>query len=179
MSGPDGPWMYLSDSLLKVVVAMRRTYQVLGYLFAALVFLQAGAIVWFISGLFRWIEDGAYLDAAILAERGDPHFTEEIGIAVHSLNGTYVIPVVALAMLVVSFFTKDRRATIAAAVLLVLVIVQQYLGFFGPEFPIAGLMHGFNALVLLLVAVFASVRMGRRIRALGGPDMPAPHVSAE
>ncbi|WP_353815048.1 hypothetical protein [Agromyces sp. SYSU T00266] len=143
---------------------MQRTYSMLGYLLATLVVLQAGAIAWFVSGMFRWINDGAYLDAAVLAERGDPHFPEELGIAAHSLNGIIVIPAVGLALLIVSFFTRDRVAMILAGVVLALIVLQTQLGFWGPELPAAGLVHGMNALAILLVATLAAVRMGRRIK---------------
>jgi len=143
---------------------------VLGYLVSGLVVVQAAMIVWGVSGLFRWIAGGGVLDAATLEERGEPHFTEELGFAVHALNGTFLLPAVGLALLIVSFFTRDRRAMELAGLVVVLILVQQQLGFIGSEIPVAGAFHGINALLLFSVAALAGRRMGK----LRASDRAAP-----
>ena len=88
-------------------------------------------------------------------------FPEVFGILVHGINGTFVVPGIALLLLIVSFFTKVRGAIKWAVIVLVLVIVQGQIGFLGHEFPLAGALHGLNALALFGVALYA----GRRLRA--------------
>ena len=60
-----------------------------------------------------------------------------------------------------SFFTKVRGAIKWAVIVFVLVVVQGQLGLLGHEFPLAGALHGLNALALFGVALYA----GRRLRA--------------
>ena len=88
-------------------------------------------------------------------------FPEVAGILVHGINGTFVVPGIALALLIVSFFTKVRGAIKWAVVVVVLVFAQGQIGFLGHEFPLAGALHGLNALALFAVALYA----GRRLRA--------------
>ena len=56
----------------------------------------------------------------------------------HGVNGIFVIPALALAMLIVSFFTKVPGAIKWAAVVFLLVVVQTQLGFLGHDFPAGG-----------------------------------------
>ena len=69
-------------------------------------------------------------------------------------------PAIALALLIVSFFTKVRGAIKWAVIVFVLVVAQGQIGFLGHEFPLAGALHGLNALALFGVALYT----GRRIR---------------
>ena len=95
-----------------------------------------------------------------LKSQGTP-FPEVVGILVHGINGIFVIPGLALLLLIVSFFTKVRGAIKWALVVFVLVVVQGQLGFLGHDFPLAGALHGLNALALFGVAIYT----GRRLRA--------------
>jgi uncharacterized membrane protein YtjA (UPF0391 family) len=142
---------------------MRTAYKVLAYLVAAEVAVQAMVAVWAIAGLSKWIDGGGVFDKALIegaAESGALPFPEILGVIVHSINGTFVIPGVALALLIVSFFTKVRGAIKWAVILLVLVVVQGQLGFLGHDLPLAGAVHGLNALALFSVALHT----GRRVR---------------
>ena len=81
---------------------------------------------------------------------GDPmqiHLDEEFaksvglpGIIIHGMNGSMVIPAVALALLLVSFFTRVRGAAMRAAIVLGVVALQITLGFAA---------HGFAFLAIL------------------------------
>jgi hypothetical protein len=64
-------------------------------------------------------------------------------------------------LLIVSFFTKVRGAIKWAVVVFVLVVVQGQLGELGHDLPLAGALHGLNALALFGSALYA----GRRLRA--------------
>jgi len=144
---------------------MRKTYRVLAWIVAAEVVVQAIAIAWFVFGLGHWVTGGGVLDSASM-ESDEIPFTELYGVIVHGINGGIVVPVVALALLVVSFFAKIPGGIKWAAVVLVLTIVQGQLGYLGHDFPAAGALHGFNALALFTVAVItarrAPAREGRR-----------------
>jgi hypothetical protein len=140
---------------------MRIAYKVLAYLVAAEVAVQAMVMAWAIFGLGKWIVGGGVLDMSIDIE-GTPPFPEIFGIIVHGINGIFVIPALALLLLIVSFFSKVRGAIKWAAIVLVLVAVQALLGVFGHDFTLAGALHGLNALALFAAALYA----GRRLRAV-------------
>ena len=143
---------------------MRTAYKVLAYLVAAEVAIQAMVMVWAVAGLGKWVDGGGVFDKSVIEgsmETGAMPFPEVFGILVHGINGTFVVPVIALLLLIVSFFTKVRGAIKWAVIVLVLVIVQGQIGFLGHEFPLAGALHGLNALALFGVALYA----GRRLRA--------------
>jgi len=138
---------------------MRTAYKVLAYLVAAEVAVQAMVVVWFVAGLDKWVEGGGVLDKAAMESEGTP-FPQVVGIMAHGINGFFVIPGLALLLLIISFFTKVRGAIKWAVVVFVLVIVQGQLGGLGHDFPWAGALHGLNALALFSVALYA----GRRLR---------------
>ena len=138
---------------------MRTAYKVLAYIVAAEVAIQAMVMVWAIAGLGVWVDNGGVFDKSIM-ESGALPFTEVIGVLVHGINGTFVVPAIALALLIVSFFTKVRGAIKWAVIVFVLVVVQGQIGFLGHEFPLAGALHGLNALALFTVALYT----GRRLR---------------
>jgi hypothetical protein len=137
---------------------MRTAYKVLAYLVAAEVAIQAMAVVWAIAGLGKWVDGGGVLDKAVMESEGTP-FPEVVGFIVHGINGTFVIPGIALLLLIISFFTKTRGAIKWAVIVFVLVVVQGQLGFLGHEIPAVGLLHGLTALVLFGSALYAGRRM--------------------
>jgi len=137
---------------------MRTAYKVLAYIVAAEVAIQAMVMVWAIAGLSVWVDNGGVFDKSIMESDATP-FTEVFGIIVHAINGTFVIPAIALLLLISSFFTKARGAIKWAVIVLVLVIAQGQIGYLGHEFPLAGALHGLNALALFTVALYAGRRM--------------------
>jgi hypothetical protein len=157
---------------------MKSTYRVLAYLVAAEVAVQAAALAFFIAGLGLWVEGGGVLDKSVMESEGTP-FPEIAGIIVHGMNGTIVIPVLALALLVVSFFARFPRAVTWAAAVLGLVVVQVALGMLGHSSAALGGLHGLNAILLFAAAAVA----GRRVTAwsaAGAADSRSvqQHVSA-
>jgi hypothetical protein len=148
---------------------MRTAYKVLAYIVAAEVAIQAMVMVWAIAGLGVWVDNGGVFDKSIM-ESGALPFTEVIGILVHGINGTFVVPAIALALLIVSFFTKVRGAIKWAIIVFVLVVLQGQIGFLGHEFALAGALHGLNALALFTVALYT----GRRLRTAAARSGVAP-----
>lgn len=133
---------------------MHSTYRILAYAICALVALQAAMHAWSSAGLAKYIAGGGTLDMTSDAPPPVPEFT---GIIVHAMNGMYVIPIVALALLVVAFLSRARGAVGYAAIILVLVVVQVALGFLRHEMTSMALLHGLNAL-LLFGCAFAAAR---------------------
>jgi hypothetical protein len=106
---------------------MRTAYKVLAYLVAAEVAIQAMVMVWAIAGLAKWVDGGGVFDKSVIESQGTP-FPEVAGIIVHGINGTFVVPAIALLLLIVSFFTKVRGAIKWAAIVFVLSVAQGQIG---------------------------------------------------
>jgi hypothetical protein len=87
---------------------------------------------------------------------GDLQFDGVLGFMIHGINGQMVVPVVVLALLVVSFFTKLPRGVAYAGTLVGLVAVQILLGIFAHSVPMLGLLHGAVALAIVVGAVMAA-----------------------
>jgi heme A synthase len=154
---------------------MRTAYKVLAYLVAAEVAVQAMVMVWAIAGLGKWVDGGGVFDKAVIESQGMP-FPDVAGILVHGINGMFVVPGLALLLLIVSFFTKVRGAIKWAVIVFVLVVVQVMLGILGHQFTLGGALHGLNALTLFGTAIYT----GRRLRpaAAAVVEQPAAWTAA-
>jgi len=139
---------------------MRGVYRVLAGLVALGVVVQASSMVYAVAGLGKYVDDGGTFDKASgeAMMEGDITFAGAGGFAVHGLNGMMIIPVLALLLLIVSFFAKVPGGILWAGLILLDVIVQVALGLFGHEVPAIGALHGINALILFGLAVSASMR---------------------
>lgn len=153
---------------------MKSVYKVLAYLVAAEVVVQAVAMVYAIAGQGKWIMDGGVMDKAVIESR-EFVFPEVLGYAVHGINGTMIVPAVALLLLISSFFAKVSGAVKWAGLVFLLVVVQINLGILGHSIPALGALHGLNAMLLFSAAVYTAVRVGR------APSSPAsePHERLE
>ena len=144
---------------------MRTAYKVLAWLIALEVVIQAALMVWAIAGLGIWVDsNGGVLDKAAM-ESNETLFPELAGLMLHGMNGTMIIPALALILLIVSFFAKVPGGIKWAGFVLLAVVVQVALGIFGHEVSISGMFHGINALILFSVAAMAGVRVHRLERA--------------
>lgn len=133
---------------------MSTAYRLLAWLLALEVVIQAGAIAFAVFGLTRFVDEGGAIDAAAI-ESG-VEFTGVIGFPVHALNGMFLIPLIALLLLIVSFFARVPRGVPLAAVAFGLVVLQVFLGIFGHGITSLGLLHGVNALAVFMVAGLAA-----------------------
>jgi hypothetical protein len=133
---------------------MSTVYRSLAWVICALVILQAASEAWFASGLGKYLLAGGTVDMS--AVTGPPPFPEIFGIVIHTINGTYVIPVMAALLLIVGWLTHNRRALIMAAVVAVLVAVQVTLGLNAHLFTFLAFFHGMNALLLFGTALGAA-----------------------
>lgn len=130
---------------------MRAAYRYLAYAIDVLILLQAAAIAWAVFGLSKWIDDGHTLSKSTM-DSGKTLFTEENGFAIHGISGMMVIPLVAVILLVVSFFAKVPEGVKWAGMVFGGVVVQVVLGIGGHSLPALGFLHGFFALLLFWLA---------------------------
>jgi hypothetical protein len=145
---------------------MKSVYRVLAYLIALEVVIQAAAMAFAIAGLGTWIQQGGVLDAAAM-ESESLGFTGEAGFMVHGINGQMIVPLIALLLLISSFFARIPGGVMWAGLVLLTVAVQVLLGIFGHGVPLFGMLHGALALVLFSLAVITA----RKAEAsLGGLD---------
>jgi hypothetical protein len=130
----------------------------LAYIIAMEVVIQAAAIAYAFFALGKWIDDGATLNKTLL-DNPNATYPGTAGLAIHGVNGEMLMPLLVLALLVVSFFAKIPRGTQWAVYILVLLVIQIGLAFAGHAAPAISPLHGINALILFSVAVMA----GRRV----------------
>ncbi len=95
------------------------------------------------------------------------------GISLHSLLGERVIPVIVLALLIVSFFARIPGGVKWAAITFGVLVVQVGLGFAGKGLPWVGVLHGINAFALAAVASLAM----RQARLAGSATAVEPVAS--
>jgi hypothetical protein len=134
---------------------MRNVYRVLAYLLAVEVVVQAMAIAYAIAGLGKWVEDdGGVLNKQVL-DSDSPDFQGVGGFATHGINGTLVIPIIIILLLIVSFFAKVPNGVRTAAILFGLVALQVFLGIFSHSIPFVIVLHVLNAFAILGMSLYA------------------------
>lgn len=136
---------------------MKSAYKVLAYLVAIEVVVQAMAMVYAIAGLGKWVDDGGVLDKAAM-ENEDLSFTGSVGFMIHGINGMMLIPLIALLLLISSFFARIPGGVKWAGLVLLLVVLQATLGIVGHAVPAVGALHGLNALLLFSTAFYTARR---------------------
>ena len=152
---------------------MRKTYSVIAWIIAGGVAVQAASIAFAFGGMGRYIQDGGVIDKALVESR-QATFTGELGFPIHAIVGGMVIPLAAVALLIIAFFVKVRGARKWAGIVLALVALQITLGYSIVDMPYLGLVHGANALAVLLTAIYAAMRIRRSSRI--GAEEPAADV---
>jgi heme A synthase len=152
---------------------MRTTYRVLAITVCALVALQAAFHAWGTAGMGVWIDEGGVLDKATgeAIGAGERPWPELTGMILHGMSGMFVIPTVALLLVVVALVARFSGAVPRALLVLALVVVQVTLGLLGHTHPKLGFLHGINAL-LLFTAAFTAQRHARAVA-------PEPQRAAE
>jgi hypothetical protein len=140
---------------------VRIAYRILAMLIAAGVVVQAAAIAFALFDIEHKTDDGQVFSK-------DSH---NGGIALHSVLGEMVIPVIALLLLIVSFFAAIPGGVKWAAITFGVLVLQVVLAFAGDSLPAIGVLHGINAFAL---AAVASIAM-RKARLA---ESPAPAVAA-
>lgn len=141
---------------------MKATYRVLAMVIAAGVVLQAMfiALAWFTA--IKDMDDGLVIDK---------NYDGNLGHTLHGQIGMTVIPLLALALLIVSFFAHLAGGVKWAAIVVGLVVLQVVLAFLSFAVPAIGALHGLNAFALLAVAAIAGRRAANQMK------MPAATTS--
>jgi hypothetical protein len=125
---------------------MRGAYRILAGLIAIGVVLQAAFVA---AGWFTVMHD---TDSGAVY---DKNTGDNWGQVAHSTVGTMVIPVIALLLLIVSFFAGIPGGVKWAAITFGVTVLQIVLAFGGYGAPIVGALHGINAFALAGVASVA------------------------
>jgi heme A synthase len=160
---------------------MRTVYRILAYAIAAEVLVQAAAVAYAIAGLGHWVQGGGVLDSATM-ESEEITFPEVVGFIVHGINGSIVVPLLAVLLVVFAFFAKVKGGVKWAFVVFVLVGVQAQLGFMAGDLPALGALHGLNALLLFAAALHVALRSrtGRpAVAETGSKTGTGPETGAE
>ena len=140
---------------------MRKVFSGIAWLIAGLVVVQAAAIALGFGGMRHFVDGGGVVDKGLTESRTLGNFAGEIGFPIHGIVGGVLIPVAAIALLVVSWFTKLRGASWWAAGLFVLILLQGMVGYSIKDLPYLGVLHGANALAVFVVAVVCARRAAR------------------
>lgn len=146
---------------------MRMVYRVLAFAVAGLVAVQAAAVAFGMFGLIAWIERGGTLDAS--AMESDLTFPGVVGFMIHGMAGTIVIPIVAILLLISSFFARTPGAVRWALIVFGTTAVQVGLGLAAHGAAWLGIVHGVVAFVLFGVAVMAGMRARKPVAASETP----------
>lgn len=157
---------------------MRRIYSAIAWIIAGGVVVQAASIAFALGGIGRYVQDGGVIDKALVESR-QATFTGDLGFPIHGIVGGMVIPFAAVALLIAAFFVKAhgarlRGARLWAGIVLALVALQITLGYSIVDMPYLGLIHGANALAVLLAAIYAAMRARRA--AVSVAEEPAANV---
>ncbi|HEX3005934.1 MAG TPA: hypothetical protein VHO27_17100 [Angustibacter sp.] len=132
---------------------MRSAYRVIAGLISLGVVVQAASIAYAMFAIAHEVDNGTVIDKNYVE-----HSTgaEGLGFAIHAIDGQLVIPLLALVLLVVSFFAKVAGGVKWAAFTFLAVVVQVVLAFVSFGAPVAGFLHGLNALTVFSLGVFAA-----------------------
>jgi hypothetical protein len=139
---------------------MRRIYSSLAWIIVGGVVVQAASIAFGLGGMVHYVQEGGVVDKAIV-ESHQATFTGDLGFPIHGIVGGMVIPLAALTLLIVAFFVRAKGARLWAGIVVALVALQITLGYSIADMPYLGLIHGANALAVLLTAVYAALRLHR------------------
>ena len=134
---------------------MRTVYRVLAILIPVLVAFQAAVIAFAQFGIESWVSDSRSFTEGV-RDSGDA--SGALGITLHGVVGNAVIPLVALALVVVAFFAHVPGGLTWAALVLLDVVVQILLAVLASNLPAIGLLHGLNAFLLFGLAMMAAQR---------------------
>jgi hypothetical protein len=143
---------------------VRNVYLVIAQLIAFAVVVQAAVIAFGLFGIWNDVDDGRVVTDG---------YDGNGGFAIHSILGSTVIPLLALLLLVVSFFVKVDGAVKWAGLVVLAVAVQITLAFLAFGIPAVGLLHAANAFIIAGVASMAARRAGS-----GSDEKVAPAPAA-
>jgi len=137
---------------------MRGFYRFLAFTMAAAVIVQAAAIAYGVFGLAHDVDAGVVVDK---------NYQDNLGLTIHGLDGMLVIPLLALVLFISGIVLRSVNGALRwASIVLGLVVLQVVLAMISFGIPIVGLLHGTNALLILLSALKASTLTRARVDAI-------------
>ena len=128
---------------------MRSTYRVLAYLIATLVAVQAAAMALGFFTIIHEVEDGGSFTAGY-------NFEGNLGLMMHRFVGMGLIPLLAIALLIVALVSGVPGAAGRAGAVFGLIVLQIALVFLAFFVTWGGALHGINALAVFVSAVWAA-----------------------
>ena len=148
---------------------MRQTYKILAHTIAGLVVVQAAAVALAMFGLLYWVgEDKTDLDPQPSSTTGLLTSRAALGSPFTAL-APWLLLLLAIVLLIVSFFAKFDGAVKWAGFVFLAVLLQWVFAIVAFGAPLVGFLHGANALIVFSVALMA----GRRAGAIGATAAPA------
>jgi heme A synthase len=143
---------------------VKQTYRVLAGVIALGVLVQAAAIA------FGWFDVISGLESGLVV---DENFEPNTGHMLHGIVGMYVMPLLGLVLLIVSFLAAKAvpGARMWAAIVLVAILLQVVLAIVAFSAPVVGILHGANALIIFGTAGRAAM-LARVTRAAGTASVP-------
>jgi hypothetical protein len=138
---------------------MRRVYQLLARLTALLVLVQAAAVAFGTFGILKFVEEGDVYTKAVADDRSA---TGALGQNIHSF-GALAIALLAIVLLIVSFFAKIEGGVKWAGFVFLAVLAQWVFAIFAFGAPVVGMLHGINAFVIFGVAMAAAQNAGKTV----------------
>jgi uncharacterized membrane protein len=139
---------------------VRATYRILAMLIAAGVVVQAASIAFALFDIAHKTDDGQVFTKD----------TENGGIVFHAVLGMMVFPVLALLLLIVSFFARIPGGVKWAGIVFGVTLLQIVLAIVSHPVPLIGVLHAVNAFALAAVASLAM----RQARLAGAAPASAP-----
>jgi hypothetical protein len=131
---------------------MRTTYRVLGLTISGLVVVQAAAIAFALFGVWHFVDGGDSLNKSLADDRSG--FDGALGVNIHSI-GAMVISLLAIILLIISFFAKIPGGVKWAGYLFLAVLLQWVFAIVAFGAPVVGALHAINA--------FAIAGLGARV----------------
>lgn len=127
---------------------MRNAYRDLALAIPALVLVQAASIAYAVFAQRAWVSDGHPLTGGNL-DSGSMGGAQA-GFAIHRVDGQMVIPLVALALMVVAYLAREvvPESMKWAGMMLGSVVIQVLSGVLGQNLPFLGVIHGLLALAI-------------------------------
>jgi hypothetical protein len=139
---------------------MKATYRVLALLIPVIVALQASFIALGVFGLGSWVDKGNDFTKSVLESGGA---SGDVGFMLHSI-GADAAALVALLLLIVSFFAKIEGGVRAALFVFLDVVLQWVLAFVSFGVWAVGILHGLNAFLLFGLGMMAAAAATRSIK---------------
>jgi hypothetical protein len=134
---------------------MRKAHQVLAIVLGAEVVIQAMAIAYALAGLSYWVmEDGGVLTKQVIDDES-AEFQGVGGFAVHGMNGMMLIPLIAIAFLVVSLLANKQLPGAAkrGGIIFGMVALQVFLGLTSHSVVLLAPLHALNGFGIFAMCI--------------------------